>query len=90
MSYVAAEDLVDAIEVLRAARAPRSATSPEAMVFVGGREVAAAASYIDAWVAITRPDCGRAVIGRPAAGAVSVVVAGPATCQWEGLLGLVV
>ena len=87
MSFVATEDLVDAIEILRAARVPRHADGGgAALVFVGGKEVAVAASYLDAWIGITRPDCGRPVIVQPSGGTVNVVLAGPVVLHWEGLL----
>jgi len=87
VSFLAREDLVDAIEVLRAARVPRPADGGvEAMVFVGGNRVAVAALYLDAWIGFTRPECGRAVIARPSAGMVNVVLAGPVVVQWERLL----
>jgi len=77
VSFLAREDLVDAIEVLRAARVPRPADGGvEAMVFVGGNRVAVAALYLDAWIGFTRPECGRAVIARPSAGMVTRCVGG--------------
>ena len=85
MTFVAAEDLVDAIEILRAARVAGGAA--DMIVFIGGEDVAFAASYLDAWIGATRPNCGRAVIARPHGGAVNVVLAGPVVHHWKGLLG---
>jgi hypothetical protein len=86
---VITEDLVDAIEVLRAARVPsRSPGIPDAIMFVGGGEVAVAAAYLDRWIALAAPGCGRPVIATRKTGTVNVVLTGPVTRRWEGLLGL--
>ena len=77
---------MDAIEVLRAARVA-SAEPPNTIVFVGGDEVARAATYLDAWIQATRPEPGRMMIARPGAGALNVVLAGPVARRWEDLLG---
>jgi len=87
MSRVVTEDLVDAIEVLRAARVSRTVPPADLLVFVGGEEVAVAAAYLEAWIKVITPEAGGSTVARSGPGPVRIVVAGPAAQQWAAVLG---
>jgi hypothetical protein len=86
MSMIVAEELVDAIEVLRQAHVANLADQTM-MVFSGGDDVAAAVGQVESWMRITEPESLQADVIRGEVG-VSVVLDSTGFRQWAAVLGL--
>jgi hypothetical protein len=86
MSMIVAEELVDAIEVLRQAHVANLA-GQTMMVFSGGDDVATAVGQIVAWMRITEPESPEAEVIRGEVG-VSLLLDSRGFRRWAAVLGL--